>query len=193
MHPAAALRPASPFPRPRTLVHPGPFNPVRIRSMRCASGRHIRLTLLPGLSLFDAIVQPLAAIGVKNASTTILGGWFDALHYCVAPPDPSHRAVVAYTQPIHAGRAYMIFGNATLGKGMKGEALVHCHAAIRTEGGATRGGHILTQSSIVGAAPITVLVTSLDGFELRVTFDPETKISLLQPHEETSDESRHRR
>lgn len=189
----AAPRLASPLPRPRTLVHPGPLNPVRIQSMRCASGRHIRLTLLPGLSLFDAIVKPLAAIGVKNASTTILGGWFDQLHYCVAPPDPSGRAVVAYTRPIDAGRACMIFGNATLGKGMKGEALVHCHAAIRTEGGATRGGHILTQSTIVGAASITVLVTSLEGFELRVGLDPETRIPLLQPHEETFDETRHRR
>jgi predicted DNA-binding protein with PD1-like motif len=146
------------------------------------------LALQPGRSLFDALVTPLAGIGVKNASTTILGGFFTELQYCVAPPDPSHKAVIAYTQPIHAGRAYMIFGNATLGKDAQGKPLVHCHAAIRTEGGQTKGGHILTESSIVGPEPISVLVTSLDGFELRVTFDPETNIPLLLPHEETSDE-----
>jgi hypothetical protein len=31
-----------------------------------------------------------------------------------------------------------------------------------------------------------VLVTSLEGFELRVAFDPETNIPLLQPHAEAA-------
>jgi predicted DNA-binding protein with PD1-like motif len=188
LRPPASATASSQFPRPRTLIHPGPFNPVRIQSRHSERGRHIRLALQPGLSLFDALVKPLAGIGVKNASTTILGGFFTELQYCVAPPDPSRKAVIAYTQPIHAGRAFMIFGNATLGKDVHGKPLVHCHAAIRTEGGQTKGGHILTESSIVGPEPISVLVTSLDGFELRVTFDPETNIPLLLPHEETSDE-----
>ena len=80
----------------------------------------------------------------------------------------------------------MVFGNATLGKDADGEPLVHCHAAIRTEDGWTKGGHILTRSTIVGVQPISVLVTALDGFELRVVFDPETNISLIQPLEESS-------
>jgi predicted DNA-binding protein with PD1-like motif len=82
----------------------------------------------------------------------------------------------------------MIFGNATLGKSAQGKPLVHCHAAIRTEGGLAKGGHILTETSIVGPEPIPVLVTSLDGFELRETYDPETNISLLEPQEERPDE-----
>ncbi len=82
----------------------------------------------------------------------------------------------------------MIFGNATLGKDAHGKPVVHCHAAIRTENGQTKGGHILAESSIVGSDPILVLVTSLDGFELRVTYDPETNIPLLQPQEERPDE-----
>jgi predicted DNA-binding protein with PD1-like motif len=179
---------ASPFPRPRTLIHPGRFNPVRIHSKHSERARHIRLALQPGLSLFEALVSPLAGIGVKNASTTILGGWFADLHYCVAPPDPSGKAVIAYTRPIPAGQAYMIFGNATLGKNRHGKPLVHCHAAFRTAGGQTKGGHILPETSIVGPDMIPVLVTSLDGFELRETFDPETNIPLLQPYEEGADE-----
>ncbi len=176
------------LPRPRTLTHPGPFDPVRIRSMHSHGARHIRLRLQPGLSLFDALVEPLYAMGVKSASTTILGGFFAHLQYCVALPDPSGRAVIAYTQPINAGSACMIFGNATLGKSAQGTPLVHCHAAIRTDSGLIKGGHILTEQSIVGPAPIPVLVTSLDDFELRVAFDPETKMALMQPHEETCDE-----
>lgn len=169
------------FPRPRTLIHPGRFNPVRIQSLVSTTARHVRLQLQPGLSLFDALVGPLAAIGITSASTTILGGFFDTLSYCVAPPDPSGRAVIAYTRPIAAGRAFLVFGNATLGKSLDGAPLVHCHAAIRTGDGAMMGGHILTEHSIVGPVPIPVLVTSLDEFELRQAFDPETNIPLLQP------------
>lgn len=183
-----AIEPSSKLTRARTMIHPGAFNPVRIQSRRSPRARHIRLLLQPGVSLFDGLVKPLLRQGVKSASTTILGGFFQKLEYCVAPPDPSNEAVVAYSAPIAAGRAYMVFGNATLGKGMKGGPLVHCHAAIVTEDGRTKGGHILTQSAIVGPDPIAVLVTSLDGFELRVAFDPETNIPLIQPLEESSDE-----
>ncbi|MDR3453048.1 MAG: hypothetical protein P4L96_09620 [Rhodoferax sp.] len=75
-----ASRVTSEFPRPRTLIHPDAFNSVRIRSRRSGRARHIRLALQPGLSLFDALVQPLAAIGIANASTTLLGGFFSQLH-----------------------------------------------------------------------------------------------------------------
>ena len=177
-----------PLPRARTLVHPGPFDPQRIRSRHAPRGRHIRLALQPGLSLFDALVKPLYGMGIQNASTTLLGGRFTALHYCVAPPDTSGHAIVAYSRPIRAGSGYMIFGNATLGKTAQGAPLVHCHAAIRTEAGLVRGGHILTEQSIVGPEPVAVLVTSFDGFELRVAYDPETNIHLLQAHEEACDE-----
>lgn len=176
-----ASRVTSEFPRPRTLIHPGAFNPVRIQSRQCAQARHIRLALQPGLSLFDALVRPLAEMGVESASTTILGGFFQQLHYCVAPPDPMGRAVIAYTVPRAAGRCTMVFGNATIGKGLDGRPLVHCHAAVRTEGGEIKGGHIVAPTSIIGSEPIAVLVTAFDGFELRVAFDPETNIALMQP------------
>ena len=175
-------------PRPRTLIHPGRFNPVRIRSIRAASARHFRLALQPGRNLFEALVRPLSEAGVENASTTILGGYFEQLHYCVAPPDPSGQAVIAYTRPIDAGVAFMIFGNATLGKSISGAPLVHCHAAIRTMTGEIKGGHILTETCSVGRDPIPVLVTSLDEFELRQAFDPETNIPLLQPQERRLDD-----
>lgn len=178
----------NPFPRPRTLVHPGRFNPVRIQSMHSTRGRHFRLTLMPGKSLFDALVQPLANVGVKNASTTILGGWFEELQYCVAPPDPSGQAVVAYAAPVRAGHSYMVFGNATLGKSMQRQPLVHCHGTIRTETGAVKGGHILSEFCIVGSEPISALVTTFDGFELNQAFDPETNIPLLQPYKESTNE-----
>lgn len=175
-----SLRPP-PLARSRTLVHPGPFNPLRIQSRHCDRSRHFRLALQPGLSLHDALVKPLANLGVSSASVTLLGGHFDNLEFCVAQPDPSGRALIAYTRPIQAGRAFMIFGNATLGKDAQDRPVVHCHAALRTEEGDIRGGHIVPQSCRVSGEPVTVLVTALEGFELRVTFDAETNMSLLQP------------
>lgn len=183
-----ASKPSVTLVRARTMIHPGAFNPVRIHSKRSPGARHVRLSLQPGASLFDGLAGPLARMGIRSASTTILGGYFASLEYCVAPPDPTRQAVVAYSAPISAGRTYMVFGNATLGKSAEGEPLVHCHAAIQAEHGPTKGGHILAQKAIVGAEPIPVLVTSLDGFELRVGFDPETNICLIQPFAESSDD-----
>lgn len=91
--------------------------------------------------------------------------------------------MACYAEPINSGKSYLIFGNATLGKCASGEPLVHCHATFRTETGEVRGGHLLPTHSNIGQEPISVLVTALEGFELRVVFDPETQISLLQPCE----------
>lgn len=171
------------YPRARTLAHPGPYNPARIQSRITNSARHLRIQLQPGISLYDGLVKPLQELGVASASTTILGGMFDSLSYCTAPPDPTGRAIIAYTKPIETRNAWMVFGNATVGKGAKGEPLVHCHATFRAGTGDTLGGHIVPHSSVVGNRPISVLVTSIDGFELRLAFDPETNIPLIQPRD----------
>ena len=44
-----------------------------------------------------------------------------------------------------------------------------------------RGGHIVVDRSLVAEAPIPVLVTSLDGIELRITQDEETHMPLMRP------------
>ena len=167
--------------RPRTLAHPGRYNPVRIQQMTSRAGRHIRLSLLPGVSIHDGLVLPLADLGIQYASTTILGGIFSELEYCVAPPDPKGGALIAYSAPLKAGLSQFIFGNATLGTSTKGKPMVHCHAVIRTESGQVKGGHILTETAIVTQQPITVLVTSIDEFSIRQAFDIETNIPLFQP------------
>jgi hypothetical protein len=111
---------------------------------------------------------------------TILGGWFSDMSYCVAPPDPTGAAVIAYGAPIATGPAFLVFGNATLGTSSVGHPLVHCHGTIRCASGAVRGGHILTDRCIVGS-PLSVLATAFEGLALQQQYDPETNISLLQP------------
>lgn len=168
-------------PRPRTLVHPGIPGPVRLRTLSASSARHFRLALAPGRTLHEAVVEPLRALGVESASMTILGGPLAALAYCVAPPDPSGARVANYTRPIEAGAARLVFGNATLGRGARGEPLLHCHATFALADGALRGGHVVVDRSIIGASPLAVLVTTLDGFALRVRADPETAMPLMHP------------
>jgi predicted DNA-binding protein with PD1-like motif len=162
-------------------VHPGPVGPVRIQHLHAQRGRHIRLGLEPGRTMQDAIIEPLLALGVQSASMTLLGGRVDKLLYCVAPPDPTGERVANYTRPIDAGAVTLIFGNATLGKGARGEPVVHCHATFVCADGSVRGGHIVVDRSIVAGAPLPVLATSLDGIELRITQDEETHMPLMRP------------
>jgi predicted DNA-binding protein with PD1-like motif len=163
------------------MTHPGPFNPVRIHSCTTPGARHFRLRLAPGETLFDSLVRPLAGVGVECASITLLGGAFEFLQYCTAPPDPRRAAVIAYTAPIVSGATWMVFGNATIAKGLDRAPLVHCHAALRTGAGDIRGGHVIAHTAVVGDAPLVALVTALEGIELQLQFDAETNIPLIRP------------
>lgn len=169
------------LPRPRTLVHPGPVGAVRIEHMRADSGRHFRLALPPGRSLYAGIVEALTGAEVHSASMTLLGGDLDALAFCLAGPDGTGRVVATYGTPQFVSSACFIFGNATLGKSATGKPVVHCHAVFSTPDGTVRGGHVLTEQTIVGASPVTVLATALDGFDLLIGYDEETRMPLLRP------------
>ena len=181
---------ASVLPRARTLVHPGPVGPIRIEHRHANQARHFRLSLEPGRTLADAIIEPLLALGVESASMTVLGGRLERLLYCVAPPDPTGERVANYTRPIDAGAATLIFGNATLGKSARGEPMVHCHAAFVCADGRVRGGHIVVDRSSIAGAPLPVLATSLDGIELRITQDDETHMPLMRPFAATETTTR---
>ena len=169
------------LPRPRTIVHPGTYGAVRIEHMQAARGRHFRLALPQGRSLYDSIVETLASVDVHNASMTLLDGDLEALSFCLARPDATGRVVAAYTAPEVVQYARFIFGNATLGKTPAGTPVVHCHGVFRTAVGDVRGGHVLTEKAIVGASPVKVVATALDGFDLRISLDEETRMPLLRP------------
>lgn len=165
----------------RTLVHPGPPSAQRLQSCRSKIAQHFRLTLPPKISLQQAIVDELYARSITSASLTILGGWFESLQYCVAPPDPLKEAVIRYSAPKQVVRSQFIFGNATLGFDDLGKPIVHCHAAFTATDGDPRGGHIIASQSFIGANPLFALVTTLEDFDLHVGHDKETNIPLLAP------------
>lgn len=171
------------LPRPRTFAHPGPFSSIRIEHMLAAQGRHFRLSLPQGRSIYEAMVEALAGVNVRSASMTLIDGDLQELAYCLA--GPGTRGIVAtYSAPLFERSARFIFGNATLGKAANGSPVVHCHAVFRTPDGAVRGGHLLTDKCVVGASPIKVVATALDGFDLRISYDEETRMPLLRPNAE---------
>jgi hypothetical protein len=169
-----------PLPRPRTLVHPGPARSVRIEHLHADAARHVRLALAPGRTLHEALVESLLSIDMPCASLTILGGRMERLLYCVAAPDPSGARVAMYGAPRDAGAATFVFGNATLGRSSRGAPVVHCHATFVRADGEVRGGHVVVDRSFA-AEPLPALATSLDGFELRIAVDEETRMPLMRP------------
>ena len=169
------------LPPPRAWVHPGPVQAQRITRCGAAQGRHVRITLPPGATLYDGLVRPLADLGIRNAAINLLGGEFERLVFCVAPPDPTGRVAAAYTDPIDVSGGYLLEANATLGSTEAGHPLVHCHAGLRDASGRLAGGHLLPNICVVGNGGLTALAVSLDGFEVRVGHDPETTLSLFLP------------
>lgn len=174
------------LPRPRTLVHPGPFSPRRIEHMEAAGGQHLRLSIPPQAILHDALVDAMSRHGVACASMTLIGGHFSTFSFCFAGADPSGEAVVRYSAPMTSQSTRLLFGNATLGKSQQGRPIVHCHAVFQTDDGVIAGGHVLTDRCRVVHTPVTVLATSLEGFELRLQVDEETRTPLLRPLPEPS-------
>lgn len=168
------------YPRARTMVHPGPYNPVRLQSRLSDKSSHLRMVLQQGKNLLEALVEPLAARGIYSASTTILGGSFNHLEYCTASAGSPGEHVAFYSDPLIAGPSHFMFGNATVGRNEAGQPVVHCHAVFRDQHGHTKGGHILPHIGVIEVPPV-VIVTPLRGFELRIAFDSETNISVLQP------------
>ena len=167
--------------RPRHLRHPGPPVAARLQSRECRHGPHLRLQLMPGLSLHEAVVRPLHAMGVRSASLTLLGGGFSALSYCIGPATPEGPAVAAYAPPVAAGPSFLVAGQATLGQDLGGQAMVHCHAVLCDGAGQLRGGHLMPHHCVIGETPVAVRVTVLPDLVLRLSADAETAVSLFLP------------
>lgn len=168
-------------PLSRRLQHPGPPVARRLQSCEGPQALQLRLQLSPGLSLHEAVVRPLVARGVRSAALSLLGGWFSALQYCVGPATPEGPAVAAYAPPAVAGAGCLIAGEATLGLDLGGEPMVHCHAMLRDGQGALCGGHLMTRHCVIGDAPITARVTVFEHFDLHLSADAETAVSLFLP------------
>jgi hypothetical protein len=176
MNPKASLSLARP------LQQPGAPDRARRESVCSARAQHLRVLLAPGLSLHEALAAPLVALGLRGATIRVLGGVFARIHFCVPVQTPEGPAVAAYSAPRESGPSRLIFGNATFGLDLKGEACVHCHGAFCDDQGRLLGGHLLPQDCIVGPEPLSAFVTVLPGATWQTVRDAETTVPLFIPH-----------
>ena len=169
--------------RPRTMVHPGPMAPVRLEPVAARSQRQWRLVLAPGQVLLSALTGALAAQGVQAAALALMGGELETVAYCLPIPDPEGQVIATYGAPLVLHNAVLLRASGTLGQTTDGVPVIHCHATFADAKGTVRGGHVLPDRTVVGRRPVTVLVTALDGVDLRLGFDPETRLHMLRPTE----------
>lgn len=167
--------------RPRTLVHPGPLAPIRLEHVAAVGQRQWRLTLAPGQVLLPALTGALAELGVQSAAMAMLGGALQTVAYCLPIPDPEGQLMATYGAALVLHDATLLRASATLGQSADGVPVIHCHATFADAQGTVRGGHLLADRTVVGRRPMTVLVTALDGIDLRLGFDPETRLHMLRP------------
>ena len=170
--------------RPRTMVHPGPVAPVRLEPVAARGQRQWRLSLAPGQLLLRALTDALAAQGVRTAALALLGGELETVAYCLPIPDPEGQLIATYGAPLVLHHVALLRASATLGQAADGVPVIHCHASFADADGTVRGGHVLPDRTVVGRRPVTVLVTALDGMDLCLGFDPETRLHMLRPSEQ---------
>lgn len=172
--------------RPRTMVHPGPRAEVRLEQVAASGARQMRIALTAGTNLHEGLTQALAATGVQAAAMALMGGDLHEVAYCLPIPDPEGQVIATYGEPHVLQGASLLRGSATLGRDAQGAPVIHCHASFCDADGAVRGGHLLTQRTVVGRQPVTVLVSVLEGVALRLGFDPETRLNMLRPSAQTT-------
>lgn len=163
----------------RRLAQPGPAAARRFESVP-GRGREITFTLEPGLTLNEALARPLAAAGLEAAAIELTGGALGPFRY-VRPalaPDQSHAAYYSATFAPE-GMSRLERANATFGR-RDGAPFAHVHALWTEPDGARRGGHILTQETIV-AAPVAARAWGAPEIAIVAAQDAETNFTLFGP------------
>lgn len=163
----------------RTLIQPGPPHPDRIESFEGRSHR-LEYALQPGLSLNDALTQPLLNAGMHCAALVFEGGALGPFSYVMpGPPDgPGHAAYFSAPRSPPAETAVEI-ANATFG--WRDDApFVHCHGSWIEQDTQRRGGHMLPHETIVARAT-TVRAWAVPDVVVRADPDDETNFTLFHP------------
>ena len=163
----------------RTLQQPGPVHPRRIESFG-GIAHTLTFPLRTGLSLLEAATGPLVEAGWRGGTLTFTGGAFTPFRYVMPGPPDDASHVAYFSSPVTpAGITRIEQANATFGW-RDDNPFLHCHAAWTEQGSARRGGHILTDQTIV-TEPATVHAWGFSNIEIRTERDPETNFTLFQP------------
>lgn len=180
--------PNSPTPsaRARAVVHPGPPGPLRIEHVPARHARSLRLSLAPGQTLQQALLDALVPLGVRTAAASLHGGTLDELDFCIPIPDPRGEVVCTYGDPHSARGVRLLASSVSFALGENDHPYIHCHASFCGADGRVQGGHLLPERTRIGAEPVVARVTTLDGVDLRLVFDEETRLHMLRPRLESA-------
>jgi predicted DNA-binding protein with PD1-like motif len=163
----------------RRLVQPGPVAFDRIEAMG-ADCTHRTIVLAAGLTLEEAITQPLTQAGARAATLRIRDLALDPL-WCVMPGPADDASHVAYFSAPRQGEGRCLVRQANVTFGCRdGVPWLHCHAFWTEADGSTRGGHVLLNKSRV-AAPCSADAWSFTELGIGAEPDRETNFSLLRP------------
>ena len=163
----------------RSLVQPGPRHPVRIDSFG-GEPVPLRFVLRAGLSLTEALTEPLVEAGFQSATLAIAGGALNPFRYVMPGPADDASHVAYFTAPrAPPGVTRIERANATFGWS-DSKPFLHCHAAWIEPDGSRRGGHILPHDSFVCEE---TLVEAWGFRDIRVATarDAESNFTLFQP------------
>jgi len=165
----------------RLVRHPGRPADARCLAESSPNCRTLRLTFATGVSLYEGIVLPLRGEKITSAVINLLGGPMQMIEYCMPADDASGRTVATYGEPGRERNGYFLGGTATLGLAVDGLPFIHCHGSFVTEAGDVRGGHIVTEKTIVGSTPVTAFARTIDSFIVQLSEDTETNHRVFHP------------
>src|SRR5215210_3974858 len=136
----------------RHIPQPGPVDPVRIESFE-GRGQALELELKPGLSLIDAIAQPLLAAGFEAAAVRLEGGSLMPFKYLIPAASTDPRYAAYYSEPFEPpGETRIEVANVSVGR-RNGQPFLHCHAVWGEAGGSRRGGQRGPEQTCIGSPP----------------------------------------
>ncbi len=161
----------------RTLAHPGPVAVERVRALPCTA-RPLALTLPAGVPLLDAVAQAAGAAGVDAAWLELADVPMARLDHVRPGPDPTGEHAAWYDGPHAAPNAVLIRLGLHLGR-RAGAPWLHGHGLWAGAQGVS-GGHVLPDGAML-AEQATARGWALDGAQLEVAADPETRFDLFQP------------
>ncbi len=161
------------------IRHPGPVDRDRIDSF-AGDALDLDIPLAGGVSLIDAVAEPLEAAGLSGAGVSFRQVRMEPFRYVLPAfsPDAEH---VAYYSAAHAPAEEVEIDYANLTYGRKdGAPFLHCHALWRDRAGRLRGGHVLPHDTFV-SAPGRARAFGTTQVAMVSKFDAETNFTLFRP------------
>lgn len=169
-------------PRVRTVIHPGAPAAERWTSWETGSADQFRLWIAPGVTLLAGLAASVVGHGFDHACIQLFDGVLAEAWVHTPEPDPQGKLVATYGPAARLeGGAYLVSGNATLGRSAEGKPVLHCHAVAVDGRGRLYGGHLPAERCIVGEGGVRGwgIVSKDGGFVQR--FDPETLFTIMFP------------